>query len=118
MENLPAVGLGQKLRLAREKAGLSQAEACRRAEVGESSLSEFENGRRDPSLAQLDALARSYSRSVASLLSNEPEPATTVLWRERPVVGAEEVEAKFLRLSEQYANLERWSGGGPQSRLP
>ncbi len=118
MEKSPAVKLGQKLRLAREKAGLSQVEACRRAEVGESSLSEFENGRRDPSLAQLDALARIYSRSVASLLSDEPEPVTTVLWRERPAVGAEEVEAKFLRLSEQYANLERWSGDVAASRLP
>jgi Zn-dependent peptidase ImmA (M78 family)/DNA-binding XRE family transcriptional regulator len=118
MEKSAAMKLGQKLRLAREKAGLSQVEACRRAEVGESSLSEFENGKRDPSLAQLEVLARVYSRSVASLLSNEPEPATTVLWRKRPAVGAEEVEAKFLRLSEQYANLERWSGDVPGSRLP
>jgi Zn-dependent peptidase ImmA (M78 family)/DNA-binding XRE family transcriptional regulator len=118
MEKIATRNLGQKLRLAREKAGLSQAEACRRSEVGESSLSEFENGRRDPSLSQLDALARTYSRSVASLLSDEPEPATTVLWRERPSSGAEEVEAKFLRLSEQYANLERWSGDVAGSRLP
>jgi XRE family transcriptional regulator, fatty acid utilization regulator len=118
MEKPSAASLGQKLRLFREKAGLSQAEACRRADVGESSLSEFENGKRDPSLAQLDALARTYSRSVASLLSDDPEPATTVLWRERPAVGAEEIEAKFLRLSEQYANLERWSGDLAASRLP
>jgi len=118
MEKVPSANLGQKLRSAREKAGLSQADACRRSEVGESSLSEFENGRREPSLAQLDALARTYSRSVASLLSDEPEPLTTVLWRERPSSGAEEVEARFLRLCEQYANLERWSGDTPTSRLP
>jgi Zn-dependent peptidase ImmA (M78 family)/DNA-binding XRE family transcriptional regulator len=110
--------LGQKLRSAREKAGLSQADACRRARVGESSLSEFENGKRDPSLAQLDALARTYSRSVASLVSDEPEPVTTVLWRERPSSKAEEVEAMFLRLCEQYANLERWSGDVVAPRLP
>ncbi len=118
MEKLAATNLGQKLRFAREKAGLSQADACRRAGVGESSLSEFENGKRDPSLAQLDALARTYSRSVASLVSDEPEPVTSVLWRQRPSEGAEEVEAKFLRLCEQYANLERWSGDVAASRLP
>jgi XRE family transcriptional regulator, fatty acid utilization regulator len=110
--------LGPKLRSAREKAGLSQADACARSGVGESSLSEFENGRRAPSLAQLDALARTYSRSLASLLSDEPEPATVVLWRQRPPAGAEDVEAKFLRLSEQYANLERWCGEKTRSRLP
>jgi Zn-dependent peptidase ImmA (M78 family)/DNA-binding XRE family transcriptional regulator len=110
--------VGQNLRLAREKAGLSQAEACRRSGVGESSLSEFENGRREPSLSQLDALARTYSRSVVSLISAEPPPATTVLWRQRPSVGAEEIEAKFLRLAEQYANLERWSGDAPGPPLP
>jgi XRE family transcriptional regulator, fatty acid utilization regulator len=94
------------------------SEACRRSSVGESSLSEFENGHREPSLSQLDALARTYSRSVASLISAEPPLTTTVLWRERPPIGAEEVEAKFLRLAEQYANLERWSGDAPGARLP
>ena len=118
MENPAATNLGQRLRSAREKAGLSQADACQRAGVGESSLSEFENGKRDPSLAQVDALARTYSRSVASLLSHEPDPMTSVLWRARPAVGAEEVEARFLRLCEQYANLERWSGDTSASRLP
>jgi Zn-dependent peptidase ImmA (M78 family)/DNA-binding XRE family transcriptional regulator len=102
--------LGQKIRAARERAGLSQAEACRRAELGVSSLSEFENDKRAPSLAQLEALASAYSRSLAALLSDEPEAASTVLWRQRPTTGAEELEARFLRLAEQYANLERWCG--------
>jgi transcriptional regulator with XRE-family HTH domain len=111
--------LGQRLRSARERAGLSQAEACRRAGLGESSLSEFENGHRAPSLAQLDALARTYSKSVATLLADEQEPGqTTVLWRQRPTTGAEEVEARFLRLGEQYANLERWSESVAPSQLP
>ena len=81
-------------------------------------MSELENDRRTPSLAQLDALARTYSRSVASFLS-ETEPAlSTVLWRKRPSQGAEELEARFLRLAEQYANLERWNGDVATCRIP
>jgi Zn-dependent peptidase ImmA (M78 family)/DNA-binding XRE family transcriptional regulator len=110
--------LGQRLRSARERAGLNQTEACRRAGLGESSLSEFEHDRRAPSLAQLEALGLAYSRSVASLLSDEPEPVTSVLWRERPSTGAEDLEVQFLRLAEQYANLERWCGDVATSRLP
>ena len=107
--------LGPKLRSAREKAGLSQADACARSGVGESSLSEFENGRRAPSLAQLDALARTYSRSLASLLSDEPEPATVVLWRQRPPAGAEDVEAKFLGCP---SSTRIWNGGAVRRRAP
>lgn len=108
--------LGPKLRTARERAGLSQAEACRRADLGGSSLSEFENDKRAPSLAQLEGLARAYSCSVSSMLSERPEPVTTVLWRQRPPTGAEELEARFLHLAEQYANLERWCGDLGRSR--
>lgn len=110
--------LGQRLRSARERAGLNQTEACRRVGLGESSLSEFEHDRRAPSLAQLEALGLAYSRSLASLLSDEPEPVTAVLWRARPSTGAEDLEVRFLRLAEQYANLERWCGDVASSRLP
>lgn len=110
--------LGLRLRAARERAGLSQAEVCRRTSLGESTLSEFENDRRDPSLAQLNALARVYSRSVASFLADQEPQSAAVLWRKRPAEGAEELESKFLRLAEQYANLERWSGQVSSPRMP
>jgi Zn-dependent peptidase ImmA (M78 family)/transcriptional regulator with XRE-family HTH domain len=109
--------LGERLRMARERAGLSQGEACRRSGIGESSLSEFENDRRSPSLAQLDQLARTYSRSVASFLSEEAAKPQVVLWRQRPD-HAEASEVKFLRLAEQYANLEGWCQDFAPSRLP
>lgn len=112
------IRIGPRLRVARERAGLSQGEVCRRTALGESTLSEFENDRRAPSLAQLDTLARTYSRSVASFLSDAEPPTATVLWRKRPAEGAEELEARFLRLAEQYANLERWSGDVGGCRIP
>ncbi len=110
--------IGRRLKAARERAGLSQGEVCRRIALGESTLSEFENDRRAPSLVQLDALARTYCRSVGSFLSDAEPPTKTVLWRKRPSEGAEELEAKFLRLVEQYANLERWSGEVAGCRIP
>ena len=112
------IQIGQRLRAARERAELSQAEVCRRTALGESTLSELENDRRSPSLAQLDLLARTYARSVASFLSDAEAATTTVLWRKRPAEGAEELEAKFLRLIEQYANLERWCNDVASCRIP
>lgn len=118
MAEVAATNIGERLQSARLRAGLSQAEACRRAGLGESSLSEFENGRRDPSLAQLTQLAAVYSRSVASLLTDDPIAEQTVLWRERPV-EAPTLEVEFLRLAEQYANLEKWCNDvRPPFRLP
>jgi len=110
--------IGQRLKVARERAGLSQAEVCRRTGLGESTLSEFENDRRAPSLAQLDTLAKSYSRSVASFLADADVSQASVLWRKRPTEGAQELEAMFLRLVEQYGNLERWCHAVSACRLP
>ena len=108
----------EKLRYARERAGLTGAQVRERTGIGESSLSEFENGKREPRLSQLQALASVYRRSLAFLLSEQPIPRELVLWRERPVEAAQSVEAAFLRLCEQYHNLEVWCGDRTPSRLP
>jgi len=72
-------------------------------------LSEFENGKREPSLSQLQQLAEIYRRSISFFLDDGPVvPEPTVLWRVRPGRGAEQVEVQFLRLCEQYHNLEMW----------
>jgi Zn-dependent peptidase ImmA (M78 family) len=54
-------------------------------------------------------LAQVYSRSVEFFMAEGPVPSETVLWREKPEKGAEEVEVKFLRLCQQYHNLEVWT---------
>lgn len=98
-----------RLKYARVRANLSGPQVKDRTGIGESSLSEFENGKREPSLSQLQKLAESYRRSVAFFLAEGPiaaEPA--VLWRMRPEQNAEEIEVRFLRLCEQYHNLEVW----------
>jgi Zn-dependent peptidase ImmA (M78 family) len=90
-----------------------------RTGIGESSLSEFETGKREPSLSQLQKLADLYRRSVSFFLADGPIPAEpAVLWRMRPQEKAEEIEVGFLRLCEQYHNLEMWCNEHAPMTLP
>jgi len=102
------VGLPERLKYARDRSGLTLAQVREVVGIYESSLSDFENGKREPKLSQLQALATAYNRSIAFLLSDEPIPREVVLWRERPAEYAREIESQFLRLCEQYHNLEIW----------
>jgi len=103
------VGIGERLAYSRDRAAMTLAQVEQRAGIGKSSVSEFENGKREPSLSQLQALAAVYRRSVAFFLAEGDIPRETVLWREKPAAGYEETEAVFLRLCEQYHNLEVWT---------
>ena len=101
--------LHERLRYARTRAKLNGTQVASRTGIGKSSLSEFETGKREPSLSQLHALAKAYRRSVPFFLSADPIPTEVVLWREEPSGGSSDVEARFLRLCEQYHNLEVWA---------
>jgi XRE family transcriptional regulator, fatty acid utilization regulator len=108
-----------RLRHARQRAALSGPQVRERTGIGESSLSEFENGKREPSLSQLQKLADLYRRSVSFFFADGPIAAEpTVLWRKRPEENAEQVEGRFLRLCEQYHNLEMWCNERVPPSLP
>jgi Zn-dependent peptidase ImmA (M78 family)/transcriptional regulator with XRE-family HTH domain len=104
------VNIPERLRYARERTGLTGPKVQELTGIGQSSLSEFENGRREPSLAQLQRLAAAYRRSLSFFLEDGPIPQEQVLWREKPETAAADVEAHFLRLCERYHNLEIWTG--------
>jgi len=113
--------LYERLRTARTRLHLTQAAVAEQTAIGASSLSEFEKGTRDPSLAQLQSLATLYQRSLSWMLgeSAEHEAEPIVLWRQRPAdEQAAEVGARFLRLSEQYRNLELWCDVRCECELP
>ncbi len=112
------MSIGERLRYARDRAGLTGAQIRERTGIGESSLSEFENGKREPNLSQLRSLALAYSRSVSFFMSDAPLPKEVVLWREQPSEGASDIEVQFLRLCEQYHNLEMWTKEKGPVRLP
>jgi XRE family transcriptional regulator, fatty acid utilization regulator len=103
-----SIQLGQRLREQRERLKLTLADVSAKTGVGVSSLSEFENEKREPTLSQLKKLAAGMGTDVAQLLSTGVLRVQTVRWREKPT-NAEEIEARFLKLCRQYRDLERWT---------
>jgi Zn-dependent peptidase ImmA (M78 family)/transcriptional regulator with XRE-family HTH domain len=112
------MSVGQRLKYARESLKLTLSEAKAQTGIGESSLSDFENGKRDPSLSQLHTLASAYNRTVSFFLDEAAASPEAVLWRKRPEEGAEKIEALFRQLCERYHNLEVWTGGARSACLP
>lgn len=112
------MGVADRLRYARDRAGLTGPQVKERTGIGESSLSEYERGKREPRLSQLRKLASAYGRSISFFLSDDPLPREQVLWRERPAERSGFLEAQFLRLCEQYHNLEVWCEDVTSGFLP
>lgn len=61
-------GLAERLRAAREAAGLSQAQAGERAGLHQVSIAMFETDKRTPTVKVLIRLAEAYGVSVVDLL--------------------------------------------------
>lgn len=112
-----ATGIGERLKYARERAGLKQGDVSKRTNIGESSLSEFECAKREPSVSQLATLAGVYNRPVGFFLSADPLPIEVVRWRKKPE-AAEPIEVAFLQLCQQYQNLESWCSATIATTLP
>jgi Zn-dependent peptidase ImmA (M78 family)/DNA-binding XRE family transcriptional regulator len=111
--------LGERLKYARERAGLTLQQLSERSGLGLSSLSEWEAGKREPRLAQLQALAEALRRSTAFFIEKGRLPEEVVLWRSKPSSPrAEDLEIRFLRLCEQYHYLETWCGEQKKACLP
>jgi Zn-dependent peptidase ImmA (M78 family)/transcriptional regulator with XRE-family HTH domain len=111
---------GDRIKFARENSGLKQSQVAEKTGIGKSSLSEFENGKREPSVSQLQALAKIFKRSLSFFLSEEPLLASDiVLWREMPDSDYRfEIESRFLELCRQYHNLEVWIDEQKECKLP
>lgn len=112
------MSIGDRLQYARQRAALTGPQVSESTGIGTSSLSDFENGKRSPSVSQLQKLAEVYRRSVGFFLEEGPLPREVVLWREHPAEEAPSVEMQFLKLCGQYHRLEMWCGEVIPSRLP
>jgi len=64
--------VGERLRAARQERGLSVGALAEKAEIGKGSLSEVENGMRNPTLSTLYALAGALELPLSSLLAGRP----------------------------------------------
>jgi transcriptional regulator with XRE-family HTH domain len=67
--------VGDRLRLAREQAGLSQAQVARLLDLHRPTVSEIEAGRRRVTAEELTAFAKTYEVSVGWLSGEESETA-------------------------------------------
>lgn len=84
------------LRAARTRAGLSQAELARRAGTSQATLSAYETGRKQPTLATLDRLLA----ATGTRLTVRPAPAAVVTPSEAALARAARGLAQVLALAE------------------
>lgn len=112
--------VGERLRIARNAIGYTLEKTATETGIGQSSLSEFENGKREPKFSQLSRLAELYRRSVEFFLSDEPLIEDMMLWRDAPPATDQmkETESEFRQLCEQYRNLEMILDEVRQAKLP
>jgi Zn-dependent peptidase ImmA (M78 family)/transcriptional regulator with XRE-family HTH domain len=99
--------IGNRLSKAREAVGYTQKEVSEKTGVGESSLSDYENNKREPRFSELSRLAELYKRSIDFFLTDTLPAEPIMLWRVPPKEDErKKIESDFIQLSEQYHNLE------------
>lgn len=112
--------IGKRLKIARDAIGYTLDKAEKDSGIGASSLSDFENEKREPKFSHLSKLARIYKRPLDFFLSDEPVVEDVVLWRDPPASEEEQREARatFLQYCEQYHRLEMLTGETKRPKLP
>ena len=102
--------LPQRLNHIRQQLDLTLQEVSERTGIAVSSLSEFENGKREPSLSQLQKLASVYEKPLPFFFEETPVREAVLLWRAKPAEPtSNRIQAKFEKLCKQYHNLETWT---------
>lgn len=113
------MSLSERLKEARLGLKMTLDAVCQQTGLGSSTLSEFENGKREPRLGQLKQLADVYRRPISYFLDDSVPPAELVLWRERPTSPTvEQVQARLVELADQYRTLEVLCGQPTNPELP
>jgi Zn-dependent peptidase ImmA (M78 family)/DNA-binding XRE family transcriptional regulator len=114
------MNIGARLKLAREAIGYTLEKVSEETGIGASSVSEFENEKREPKFSQLSLLAELYRKSVEFFLTDQTITTEVLLWRAKPNDETEmkKSEARFKQLCEQYRKLEILTGEIKQVKLP
>ena len=79
MNGVSVVDIGERLRLARERAGLTQAQVAGEIGIARTTLVAIERGKRQVRVEELRRLARSYGESVNALARPESVPIALLL---------------------------------------
>jgi len=113
------MNLHQRLKQARLALKLTIGAVEEKTGIGASTISEFENGKREPRLPQLKNLADTYQRPISFFLEEGEPVSEVVLWRKKPASPqAEQIQMQLLGLAEQYHNLETWCDDHEPCELP
>jgi Zn-dependent peptidase ImmA (M78 family)/DNA-binding XRE family transcriptional regulator len=113
------MNIGEKLKIARKAIGYTLEKASQESGIGQSSISEFENDKREPKFSQLSKLAEVYRRTVEFFLTEEPLIEEVMLWRDKPDEEQRtKIEAEFRKLCEQYRRLEILTDEVKETKLP
>ncbi len=112
--------IGERLRIARNALGCTLEKVAEGTGIGPSSISEFENGKREPRFSQLSRLAEFYKRSVDFFLSDGVLVNEVMLWRDPPSCDEEvkRTEAELRQLCEQFHRLESLMDEAKNAGLP
>lgn len=104
----PEQQLGERIREARRRIGLTQRELAQRARLSAHQIvSQIEKGEREVKAWELARIAQILCQSVNELLAPDLPPAPAVLWRDDPGEEAPTLEARFLQRCREYHLLER-----------
>jgi len=111
---MPSNDLADRLRKARESAGLTIGEAASKLGFANyQTLSNIEKGEREVKASELALFARTYFCNLNSLLMGDaqPSPEIYLLWRKAPIgERKKEIEAYIKNRFEQYNLIERLLG--------
>lgn len=111
---MPTIDLADRLRKARESAGLTLGEAASRLGFANyQTLSNIEKGEREVKASELALFARTYFCNLNSLLMGDDQPLSSMylLWRRAPTGERKnEIEAYIKNRFEQYHLIERLLG--------
>jgi Zn-dependent peptidase ImmA (M78 family)/transcriptional regulator with XRE-family HTH domain len=109
---------GSRLKWARESAGLTQKQLSDATQIGESSISEYENDGRDPSALQMVRIGEVLKRRPEFFFESGEPQREVVLWREKPAAEAAQIELQLIELADQYQRLEQCVGNPSFVVLP
>lgn len=104
--------IGKKLKQLRKTRGLTQDQVSERVEISRSTISNYEIGRRTPSLRDLSALADVFGVGLDYFGISPKDEAFDVLARAKDVfestsVSRETKEELYREMMKLYLNLEK-----------
>jgi len=81
---MSADNIGDKIKTARKRAGLSQGALAKRAEIAQSTLSYIEKGEKSPTMDTMAAICDGLSISILDLLSIDEKKTDVKVKSSRP----------------------------------